>query len=34
MRDIKPTINKIKLDDAKADEIRSRLVSQKRVTHV
>ena len=34
MRDIKPTISKIKLDDAKADEIRSRLVSQKRVTHV
>ena len=34
MRDIKPTISKIKLDAAKADEIRSRLVSQKRVTHV
>lgn len=34
MRDIKPTISKIKLDDAKADEIRSRLVSQKRVAHV
>ena len=34
MRDIKPTINKIRLDDAKANEIRSKLVSQRHVTHM
>ena len=34
MKDIKPTINKIRLDDAKSNEIRSKLMQKKGVTHM